>query len=210
MEEEHKKPYEDFINETEKTATENLKIDMARLQEQWKAYEDVLKTLEADKKAFEADKKAFEEGEEYAKYQAEKKRLQEFASQTQVERTSLTIAQKDYEEKYKLACAEYNKFQGEKEMLRAENSQLLATNSRLSKEMLEITEMTGIQGIRKALEKEACAICAITFSIDEKKNVFITMCGHVFHNECVEKWFIQGKNSCPMCREDVSDHVLKK
>lgn len=40
-----------------------------------------------------------------------------------------------------------------------------------------------------------CIIC----SEELKSELFITHCGHHYHNECIKKWLTTKKN-CPMCR----------
>lgn len=50
---------------------------------------------------------------------------------------------------------------------------------------------------------ELCAICR--FDI---KTVAVTMsCGHVFHRNCILKWF-QQKNECPLCRKELFNETV--
>ena len=48
--------------------------------------------------------------------------------------------------------------------------------------------------------KDECAICLETFGSDEP--VSATLCGHVFHSECLSNSLISGSNGskCPICR----------
>ena len=43
-----------------------------------------------------------------------------------------------------------------------------------------------------------CAICY------NKNNVILTPCNHAFHDKCLNIWKGMGKNSCPMCRQNLS------
>lgn len=45
-----------------------------------------------------------------------------------------------------------------------------------------------------------CPICLITFEHDcQNKAAKIPDCGHIFHCECILKWF-EKTSSCPLCR----------
>lgn len=46
-----------------------------------------------------------------------------------------------------------------------------------------------------------CAICTEGFK-DEESVVKLPVCGHVYHNPCVENWLVT-KANCPLCRADV-------
>jgi len=35
----------------------------------------------------------------------------------------------------------------------------------------------------------------------------ITKCAHKFHTSCLVKWVATGKNTCPLCREILSDQI---
>jgi hypothetical protein len=48
-----------------------------------------------------------------------------------------------------------------------------------------------------------CAICSLNF---EENSIVKTLypCGHIFHNECIRKWFYGEKiirSKCPVCRK---------
>ena len=50
-----------------------------------------------------------------------------------------------------------------------------------------------------------CTICFNEISEDEK----ITLnCNHYFCNTCIQDWFNNGKNSCPLCRSDITEYNL--
>jgi hypothetical protein len=44
------------------------------------------------------------------------------------------------------------------------------------------------------------AICLET--IDDMENIREVRCGHIYHSQCVEKWFKNGHNDCPLCKTD--------
>ncbi len=51
---------------------------------------------------------------------------------------------------------------------------------------------------------ESCTICLelIIEIWDTEPTVCVTTCGHIFHYECLKKWFTQ-KKQCPICRADL-------
>jgi len=63
----------------------------------------------------------------------------------------------------------------------------------------------------------SCPICLTDFDIEEsekddkveRKNLkhkkTNLKCGHSFCEECISKWFNQGENSCPVCREKIDE-----
>ena len=52
-------------------------------------------------------------------------------------------------------------------------------------------------------EGNECAICLCEFRYHEK-GVISLKCGHVFHKDCVAKWF-EAHHTCPICRTDIDD-----
>jgi len=49
-------------------------------------------------------------------------------------------------------------------------------------------------------EKEPCAVCLEEIDeAEECKN----SCGHSFCKACIDNWLDQGKNQCPLCRQDI-------
>ncbi len=49
----------------------------------------------------------------------------------------------------------------------------------------------------QTLPLEECIIC---FYPLEDRSVVVTECGHVYHHECVRKWFNLGMDKrCPLC-----------
>ena len=46
-----------------------------------------------------------------------------------------------------------------------------------------------------------CPICFESFKSEKK--VVSTHCGHLIHNECIQKWLNTGTNTCPKCRTPI-------
>jgi hypothetical protein len=53
-------------------------------------------------------------------------------------------------------------------------------------------------------DKNSCSIC-LTDEI-ESNNHCITNCNHEFCKDCLSNWFNQGKDSCPICREQIINY----
>ena len=47
--------------------------------------------------------------------------------------------------------------------------------------------------------KIACPTCLDSFT--SSCEISSIPCGHVFHSECIKKWFETGKHNCPQCRD---------
>lgn len=45
-----------------------------------------------------------------------------------------------------------------------------------------------------------CAICMEQLTGRQMR----TRCGHAFHSSCITKWTRRGKNTCPICRENIN------
>ncbi|XP_021656558.1 E3 ubiquitin-protein ligase RHA1B [Hevea brasiliensis] len=43
-----------------------------------------------------------------------------------------------------------------------------------------------------------CAVCLSEFA--EEENVRDLKCKHVFHKDCLDKWLLQCRSTCPLCR----------
>ena len=48
---------------------------------------------------------------------------------------------------------------------------------------------------------EGCVICLERYKKNDK--IIVLKCNHVFHDECIEAWFIS-RPSCPLCRLTLS------
>ena len=49
-----------------------------------------------------------------------------------------------------------------------------------------------------------CSICLENFNDDDV--VKRTNCKHFFHPECISKWVLKMKHTCPICRTSLGDH----
>lgn len=52
-----------------------------------------------------------------------------------------------------------------------------------------------------SIQKMKCPICFESFKSEKK--VVSTQCGHLIHNECIQKWLNTGTNTCPKCRTPI-------
>ena len=51
-------------------------------------------------------------------------------------------------------------------------------------------------------DKDFCAICQTNFENGDR--LVALVCGHVFHEECIEVWLKKSKQECPICKRAVS------
>ncbi|VVB15791.1 unnamed protein product [Arabis nemorensis] len=55
-------------------------------------------------------------------------------------------------------------------------------------------------------DQETCAICLETMSESKTSPISqLPNCGHLFHEQCLNKWLGQQQNSCPLCRQAVDN-----
>ena len=55
-----------------------------------------------------------------------------------------------------------------------------------------------------------CSIC-LASNKPRDEQVCVTMCGHVYHYQCLESWVATGKSECPECRSNVTmASIVKK
>ena len=52
------------------------------------------------------------------------------------------------------------------------------------------------------MPKKKCIICMENYKIDD--NVETLPCFHFFHKDCIDQWFKGNKDSCPICKHDVT------
>ncbi|CAJ2633974.1 unnamed protein product [Trifolium pratense] len=57
----------------------------------------------------------------------------------------------------------------------------------------------------KLYNESCCSICFQDFEDGELVRI-LPKCYHIFHLECIDKWFVQ-QGSCPICRTYVHDHI---
>ena len=53
--------------------------------------------------------------------------------------------------------------------------------------------------LNDVIYSENCSICSELFEKD--KTVRILNCKHYFHNECIDKWFLNYSDKCPICKQ---------
>ena len=63
-------------------------------------------------------------------------------------------------------------------------------------------------GSRHGSHQTSCAICLDDFEEDEK--VRVLPCHHKFHGDCVIPWLTERDASCPLCKFDVMEYIIKK
>jgi len=74
---------------------------------------------------------------------------------------------------------------------------------RVIPEVIFNTEKFEANGIK--LTNDSCPICLAEF--EEKTRIKLLPCDHGFHQECIEPWIKQHSDSCPLCRETVTDKL---
>jgi len=74
---------------------------------------------------------------------------------------------------------------------------------RVIPEVIYSIEKLEAKGIK--LTNNECPICLNDFK--EKTRIKLLPCDHGFHPECIEPWIRQHNDSCPMCRETVTDKL---
>ena len=57
-------------------------------------------------------------------------------------------------------------------------------------------------------EVEACSICLQ--DMDAKSRISRSPCGHYFHKECISKWIIERRITCPLCNDDLLKRPMSK
>lgn len=60
-----------------------------------------------------------------------------------------------------------------------------------------------------AREGNNCSVCFDTFSVSDPRRIMAIECQHLYHEECIRKWFGLNHHTCPICRRDVNVHNLK-
>lgn len=53
-----------------------------------------------------------------------------------------------------------------------------------------------------------CVICTELLVINSQ--ITACNCGHIFHEECVFRWFKSGQHTCPQCRAKVNQSTIIK
>jgi len=74
---------------------------------------------------------------------------------------------------------------------------------RVIPEVIFSSDKLEAKGIK--LTNDSCPICLADFK--ENTRIKLLPCDHGFHPECIEPWIRQHNDSCPMCRETVTDKL---
>ena len=53
-----------------------------------------------------------------------------------------------------------------------------------------------------------CSSCLELF--ESRSDICTTICGHVFHTDCIKKWFESGQNNCSQCWKSCSTNQIIK
>ncbi|KAJ7954642.1 putative Ring finger protein [Quillaja saponaria] len=48
-------------------------------------------------------------------------------------------------------------------------------------------------------EEEICSVCLVEFDRENVVNK-LSRCGHVFHENCIQRWLDKNHFTCPLCR----------
>ena len=51
-----------------------------------------------------------------------------------------------------------------------------------------------------------CVICTELFVINS--HISVCTCGHIFHEECLFKWFRTSQQTCPQCRAKLNEKTI--
>ncbi|CAL0311809.1 unnamed protein product [Lupinus luteus] len=62
-----------------------------------------------------------------------------------------------------------------------------------------------VKDLRKEKYSLECAICLLQFE-DDSMLRFLTVCSHIFHQECIDIWLCSNK-TCPVCRKDLDSAI---
>ena len=54
----------------------------------------------------------------------------------------------------------------------------------------------------------ACSTCLERFT--PNCDISSTMCGHIFHTDCINTWIKKGHKSCPQCRQHCTPRKIHK
>ena len=68
---------------------------------------------------------------------------------------------------------------------------------KIDKKYLDNLEKSGEEYVKK------CVICMENYK--ENDEVETLPCFHIFHNNCIEEWFNNNNNTCPICKNDITN-----
>lgn len=73
----------------------------------------------------------------------------------------------------------------------------LIDKQKIRKELSRMADCT----FRDGMDTTECSICLMDYKRKEKLRQLT--CQHTFHKRCVDRWFLKGSVSCPLCRTQV-------
>ena len=87
---------------------------------------------------------------------------------------------------------------------------------RRRKEHVDTSKLEKETAISSKMKEDECAICLTKFNFSDRNSMITSevepdevsklLCGHVFHYECLKRWFQStSKNECPFCRQKALD-----
>tara|TARA_B110000967_G_C18740052_1_gene487239 strand:- start:8 stop:265 length:258 start_codon:yes stop_codon:yes gene_type:complete len=56
------------------------------------------------------------------------------------------------------------------------------------------------KNLKKKFNQNSCSICLKLFKINDK--IYEIICDHIYHIDCIEKWFILNNTRCPVCLQE--------
>ncbi|KAK9707933.1 hypothetical protein K7432_009929 [Basidiobolus ranarum] len=59
------------------------------------------------------------------------------------------------------------------------------------------SSISGVQGFQ-ILNPESCQVCLCEY--EDQDRLRILNCHHAYHQNCIDKWLVEGANNCPICR----------
>ena len=96
-----------------------------------------------------------------------------------------------------------NYYDGEDSAIRAVEQQIISELCN-NQEIDLIERLPGVPFRKNFVNESECGICRDEFK--EGETIKVLKCNHLFHRECLEKWFFLEKE-CPNCRNDLSDLI---
>ncbi len=88
-------------------------------------------------------------------------------------------------------------------MMQQQQHQLAVVQQQIDTTPTDHLKVAFLKMAQELEKKFTCSICMEeipTLNTENKDSITITKCGHIFHKACLDAWFNQGKDTCPICR----------